>query len=116
MKSEKANMPNSTTYREQLAQSNGRTLEENPIKESSPLLERLEFVDTPFHAVGNPEIGWKLTWGKYTFNDEPLKTLEELTDWYNKHTWEITLHLIAIGLISIEKTKDGSNQPQPNGL
>lgn len=112
MKSEKQNTQNSTTYREQLALSNGQSLEENPIKENYPLLERIEFVDTPFHAVGNPELGYKLTWGKYTFNDEPLKTLDELTDWYNKHTWDITLHLIAIGLMTIDKHKDGTNQPQ----
>jgi len=63
-----------------------------------PLLTREPLEGTPFWIVGVSSQGYKLTWGKFTFNDQPLPTTEDVIEWYKKHQWEITLHLIAIGI------------------
>ena len=70
-----------------------------------PLLKRNPLNNTPFWIVGSDEIGYKLTWGKFSFNDEPLPTEGDLKKWYSEHKWDITLHLIAIGLASVENEK-----------
>lgn len=82
------------------------------IKESYPLLTREPIEGTPFWITGNEEIGYKITWGKYNFNNEPLKSQEEAMQWLADHTWDIVLNLIAIGLKLYEETKDGSNLPK----
>lgn len=90
-------MQNSVTNQKQEEQSNGHTSTEIDNKENSPLIEREKIPNTPFWIVGNEERGYKLTWGKYTFMDEPAKTMEDTYEWYVTHMWEITMHLIAIG-------------------
>lgn len=67
-------------------------------KENSPLLTRNKIENTPFWIVGNENAGYKITWGKFTFTDEPFKTETDATLWFDTHPWEITLHLIAIGV------------------
>lgn len=88
-------MQNSQTPNEQRERLN--TQSSGDQKTSYPLLEREPVDGTPFYIVGNPEIGYKLTWGKFTFTDEPLKTGEEVINWYEDNMWTIILHLIAIG-------------------
>lgn len=67
-------------------------------KENSPLLTRDKIENTPFWIVGNDELGYKITWGKYSFNEEPVKGYELALEWFETHTWQIILHLIAIGI------------------
>lgn len=71
-------------------------------KENYPLLTREQIEKTPFWIVGSEEIGYKITWGKYTFNDEPLKK-ENVKTWWDDNQWQIILHVIAIG---IQASKD----------
>lgn len=68
-----------------------------------PLIEREKIENTPFWIVGNKEMGYKITWGKYTFNDEPLEYIDEAKTWYDEHHWEIIMHIVAVG---IQSTKE----------
>lgn len=90
----------------------GQPSTETENKENSPLITREKIPNTPFWIVGNPEKGYKITWGKYTFNDEPLKTEDEGYVWYHENLWEITMHMIAIGLLNHEAIHHGTNQPK----
>lgn len=89
-------MKNTQHTREQQDLLNTQSATDTKDKESSPLLTREPIKKTPFWIIGNDELGYKITWGKYSFNDEPLKK-EEVKKWWDDNQWKIILHLIAIG-------------------
>lgn len=91
-------MHDSQTQTKHMDISNTPKSAETKDKENYPLIEREQIENTPFWIVGNDEIGYKLTWGKFTFNDEPLKTKEECAEWFKVNQWTIILHMIAIGI------------------
>lgn len=110
--SKQKNMQNSKTSTEQREKLHGQNSTDPEIKESYPLLTRDEIQYTPFHVVGNEEIGYKVTWGKYNFMDEPVKTIEEAEKWLALHQWEVTMMLIAIGFKIAGEHEQGANQPK----
>lgn len=75
-----------------------------------PLLTREQLQYTPFWIVGSDETGYTLTWGKFRFNDEPLKTQDDVREWYMNHHWDITLHLIAIAIASLENERKSEHE------
>lgn len=104
------NMQNTKTKLEQREQLNTQSNADTNDKENYPLLTREQIEHSPFWIVGNKELGYKITWGKYTFNDQPFPTLDETISWYATHHWEITMQLIAIGFkIAEEATKKDTN-------
>lgn len=66
-------------------------------KVNYPLLTREQIKGTPFYYVGNTEIGYNITWGKYKFNDTPLPQSINPETWVTENMWQIIQHLIAIG-------------------
>lgn len=106
-------MQNIQTNKERMEQSNIQSPADTKDKESYPLLTREPLEDTPFWIVGSDEIGYKLTWGKYTFNDDPQPSIDKLTTWYYRHQWEITLHLIAIGITMEKIPKEQRTEKEP---
>lgn len=104
-------MQHSQTSHEQEQSWNTQNSVNTDNNSNSTLIEREKIPNTPFWIVGNTEIGYKLTWGKYTFMDEPAKTIDEAYIWYTEHPWEITMHLIAIGFkISDDAIKNTKEQ------
>lgn len=99
-------MQPSQTPTEQKDLLNIQSSQETSTNSNYPLLTREPLTYTPFWIVGNDELGYKLTWGKFSFNDEPLKTQDDVREWYMNHQWDITLHLIAIGIASLESQKN----------
>lgn len=91
-----------TKHAEQLSIQSSHETEKQP---NYPLLTREPLETTPFWIVGSEETGYKLTWGKFTFNDEPLKTKLDVKMWYSDHMWDIVLHLIAIAQATIENER-----------
>jgi len=63
-----------------------------------PLLTRDDIPYTPFKIVGNEELGYNIIFGRYKFNPEPLKTKTEAHEWFEHSTWDVIMHLIAIGI------------------
>lgn len=99
-------MQNIQTNKERMEQSNTQSHADTNDKENYPLLTREQIEQTPFWIVGTEEIGYKITWGKYTFNDEPLPK-NQIKQWYDDNQWTIILHMIAIG---IQASKDEKPQ------
>lgn len=64
-------------------------------KENYPLIERITVENTPFNIVGNKEVGYKLTWGRFNLTDK-MKTEEEVRNWQLDNRWDITMKLIHI--------------------
>lgn len=82
-------------------------------KENFPLIHRHLIQDTPFYIVGNDEIGYHITWGKYRFNVEPIKpTMKEAMDWFLANKWHIIWHMISIAISTMDKYLEGNNQPE----
>lgn len=98
-------MKNTITEKEHTEQLNTQSPADTNDKENYPLLTREQIELTPFWIVGNKDLGYKITWGKYTFNDEPLTTIDEANGWYLTNMWTITLHLIAIGIQASKEQK-----------
>lgn len=101
------------TTSEQQPQDISQSKEDTENSKSYPLLTREPLQKTPFWIVGSEEIGYKLTWGKFTFNDDALPTQNKVVEWYEENKWQIILHLIAIGIASIEN--QWKDDPKPEG-
>lgn len=95
-------MQNSQTQHGQGGSFNTQSEQETENKESYPLLTRNKIPNTEFYVVGNKDIGYKVTWGKYSFNDTPLETEEKAIQWSWENHWKIILHVVAIALIQHE--------------
>lgn len=108
-------MQRSQTTTKQQASLNTQSSADTEGKENSPLLTREPIEKTPFWIVGNDEIGYKITWGKYSFNEQPLKK-EDVQTWWEHNQWKIILHLIAIGIginnIDQKKETPDINHPE----
>lgn len=91
-------MQNSQTQQKQKDVSNTQKYVDTNDKENYPLVERIPIDNTPFIIIGNLELGFKVTFGKYSFNDEPFKTIEETLEWFDLNQWTVIIHLIAVGV------------------
>lgn len=91
-------MPNTKTKTEQSELLNIQSGTDTKDKENYPLIIRTQIKGTPFYIVGNDEIGYNITWGKYKFNDQPIPHKLETETWVEDHQWQIILHMIAIGI------------------
>lgn len=79
-------------------------------KDNSRLLEREQMSNTPFYLIGGDDIGWKITWGKYSFTDEPHVTKEDAYNWLNNNMWTVVIHIVSIGVAHGVKTMDKKEQ------
>lgn len=103
-KSQTSQKPQGLSNTQESAEANG--------KENYPLITREKIPNTPFWIIGYEEKGYHITWGRYRFNENPINTEEECYIWYHENLWEITTHMIAIGLANHEELHHGSNQPK----
>jgi len=76
-----------------------------------PLITRDQIPNTPFWIVGNEEQGYRIVWGKYTFTQEPHKSIDEAVVWFDTHQWEVTLHIVSIAMKIASDLEHGKNQP-----
>lgn len=91
-------MPNSQTQQKPKDSLSIQNSVDTNDKDNSRLLERHNIKFTPFYIVGSDDIGYKITWGKYSFTDEPHKSHEDAMTWFDENTWTIVHHMIAIGV------------------
>lgn len=77
--------------------------EKNRNKEelNTPLIVRNRIDGTPFHIVGNEEVGYFLTMGRYRLTDH-YDTITEAETALERDFWDIILHMI-ITVIDIDK-------------
>ncbi|AXH76649.1 MAG: hypothetical protein [Microviridae sp.] len=99
-------MQNSQTKLKHQAISNVSSEPDTDNKENSRLLTREPIEKTPFYIVGNDEIGWKITWGKYALS-EIIEMRTEADRWLENNHWEATLQMIQIAFtVKFPETKD----------
>lgn len=63
--------------------------------EIKKLVEREQVEDTPFWIVGNKEIGYCLTLGKWKIS-EYMETMEAVLEYIEKENWKLILTLIGV--------------------
>lgn len=56
------------------------------------IIQRTPIDDTDFEIVGNDELGYILTLGRFKLT-EPLQTKEQVVDYLNQNPWKITIAL-----------------------
>lgn len=86
------------------------------------LVKRLPVENTDFEIVGNNELGWILTLGKFKLT-EPLRSEKDVIDYLNEKPWKVQLALTYAVVKAIQqenidnlyptlKTSDLRNQNQ----
>lgn len=96
------------------AKLNGPNNTDTNNKENYPLLERITVENTPFTILGNKELGFKLTWGRFNMS-EALKTEEEVIQWAETHHWELTMGMVHIYVENYHKLKEGFKEIEDLG-
>lgn len=74
-----------------------------------PLLTRTPIEWTPFEIVGNEELGYKLTWGRFNLT-ESMETEEEVRNWQLNNRWDITMKLTHIYVVNYFALKEQSKK------
>lgn len=89
--------------------------ETNPHKQNS-IWDREQLKNTPFWVVGNPEIGYKITMGKYSIIDgEPIQAKDLLSailiaeGYLQEHLWDVVLSIALIAYTDIKYRHEGQN-------
>lgn len=90
-------MQNSQTTAKPQGLSSGQNSTETGDNKNYPLLTRDKIGNTQFYCVGNEDIGYKITWGRFALNEEPIKNKEEAMDYIEVHKWDVIMNLVAIG-------------------
>lgn len=87
---------------------------ENTHNSSSELLQKIPIQNTPFHAIGNKQDGYRIVFGRHAltepFNIEP--TQDELHNVLEFQKWDIftTLILSVVDTLNALKKIDEQNQ------
>lgn len=104
-------MEKSQTPAKQKEQPNIHTGAETDFSKNYPLLTRTPVEHTPFEIVGNEQLGYKLTWGRFNLTDA-MKTEDEVRYWQLDNRWDITMKLIHIYVENYFAFKELSQKDQ----
>lgn len=93
-------------------------LTETEVKPSKPLFEREQIPNTPFWIIGNPEVGYHITMGRYKITysemhaDDIIQAMTIAKGWLENNKWDVIL-TVALCAITDVTYKDEFKTKKP---